>query len=189
LYLIKNNNTVNDSDIEKDYVAAQLFEAISHPTRILILRILSEKSLGFAELKRKLGISSSGNLAHHLDKLSNLVETDENGDYRLSDQGRDAFLAVRAHNAVDTDWLAETHVVVSALVFYGLCVTIMMITGWAKTLEAMGDLYLGQWAKVLAPAGAMISTVIFYIIHKALFMKRLHKESSPRWRHYEVREK
>jgi hypothetical protein len=38
----------------------ELFDAVSHPIRIDIVRILVEKPLGFAGLKRELKISSSG---------------------------------------------------------------------------------------------------------------------------------
>ncbi len=39
---------------------AELFEAISHPERIKILKILEKKPASFASLKRQLGIESSG---------------------------------------------------------------------------------------------------------------------------------
>lgn len=41
----------------------ELFEAVSHPIRIDIVKILAEKPLGFADLKRELKISSSVFLA------------------------------------------------------------------------------------------------------------------------------
>jgi hypothetical protein len=50
--------------------------------------------LGFADLKKKTGIQSSGHLQHHLNKLGSLVKTDEYGRYCLSDQGKDALLTV-----------------------------------------------------------------------------------------------
>jgi hypothetical protein len=51
--------------------------------------------MGFADLKKKLGIESSGHLQHHLNKLNDLVKTDEYGKYTLSDQGKDALLSVQ----------------------------------------------------------------------------------------------
>ncbi|RLE69087.1 MAG: ArsR family transcriptional regulator, partial [Thermoprotei archaeon] len=59
------------------------FEAISHSLRIKILEILSKKAMGFSELKRELGIESSGKLDFHLKKLKGLV-TLENGKYVLT---------------------------------------------------------------------------------------------------------
>jgi len=46
-------------------------------------------------LKRILEIDSSGHLKHHLDKLNNLIKTDEDGKYCLSTEGRDALLDIR----------------------------------------------------------------------------------------------
>jgi predicted transcriptional regulator len=64
-----------------------LFEAISHPIRINIVQLLAEKPLGFAELKRKLKISSSGLLDFHLKKLDDLIAVNKEGCYSLTDKG------------------------------------------------------------------------------------------------------
>jgi DNA-binding HxlR family transcriptional regulator len=82
-------------DFDQDRRRAEVFDALSHPTRILILKALSDEVLGFADLKKKLGIESSGHLQHHLNKLDGLVKTDEYGKYTLSDQGKDALLSVQ----------------------------------------------------------------------------------------------
>ena len=50
-----------------------LFEAVSHPLRIEIVKALAEKPLRFADLKRALKISSSG--------LGFLSEETERSDY------------------------------------------------------------------------------------------------------------
>ncbi len=81
-------------DVAEDRRRAEVFDALSHPTRILILKALSEGPYGFADLKKKLGIESSGHLQHHLSKLGSLVKTDDYGKYVLSDQGKDALLSV-----------------------------------------------------------------------------------------------
>jgi hypothetical protein len=57
--------------------------------------VLSEGSLGFADLKKKTAIESSGHLQHHLTKLNGLIKTDEYGKYCLSDEGKDALLTVQ----------------------------------------------------------------------------------------------
>jgi DNA-binding transcriptional ArsR family regulator len=87
-------------DIAEDRRRAEVFDALSHPTRILILKALSEEPLGFADLKKKLGIESSGHLQHHLSKLGGLVKTDEYGKYTLPDQGKDALLSVETGEKV-----------------------------------------------------------------------------------------
>jgi len=74
--------------------AAELFEAISHPERIKILRILEKEPTSFASLKRQLGIRSSGNLDHHLKKLGDLVKVREDGLYCLTDAGKQALLSI-----------------------------------------------------------------------------------------------
>jgi len=39
-----------DGEVDRNIIAAELFEAISHPTRIQILKILEETPQGFSEL-------------------------------------------------------------------------------------------------------------------------------------------
>lgn len=46
--------------------------------------------MGFSELKRKVGIESSGHLMFHLGKLDGLVKTTLEGNYALTDDGREA---------------------------------------------------------------------------------------------------
>lgn len=81
--------------VELDRQKAEVFDALGHPTRILIIKVLSEGSLGFSDLKKKTAIESSGHLQHHLSKLDGLVKTDEYGKYCLSDEGKDALLTVQ----------------------------------------------------------------------------------------------
>ena len=85
----------DEKQVEHDRQRAEVFDALGHPTRILILKVLSEGSLGFAELKKKTAIESSGHLQHHLNKLNDLIKTDEYGKYCLSDEGKDALLTVQ----------------------------------------------------------------------------------------------
>jgi DNA-binding HxlR family transcriptional regulator len=85
----------DQKQIETDRQRAEVFDALGHPTRILILKILSEGALGFADLKKKTGFDSSGHLQHHLTKLNGLIKTDEYGKYCLSDEGKDALLTVQ----------------------------------------------------------------------------------------------
>ncbi|MFW9848827.1 MAG: ArsR family transcriptional regulator [Candidatus Thorarchaeota archaeon] len=72
----------------------EVFEAISHPTRVEILKILASKPTRFADLKRKLKINSSGLLDFHLKKMQEIITTDERGDYVLNDRGYAALQAV-----------------------------------------------------------------------------------------------
>ncbi len=76
--------------------SAELFEAIAHPTRIKILKILEKAPSTFASLKRQLNIESSGNLDHHIKKLGSLVTVQVDGRYTLTDAGKKALLSVSA---------------------------------------------------------------------------------------------
>ncbi|OYT30876.1 MAG: ArsR family transcriptional regulator, partial [Thermofilum sp. ex4484_79] len=69
------------------------FEAIAHPLRIRILKLLAERPMSFSELKRRLGIKSSGKLDFHLKKLDNLIVLDEDGKYTLTREGYAALQA------------------------------------------------------------------------------------------------
>ncbi|MHA2119536.1 MAG: hypothetical protein ACW98J_11540 [Candidatus Thorarchaeota archaeon] len=63
----------------------EVFDAISHPMRVEILKELANGPKGFADLKRKLKISSS------------IVTTNADGSYILNDRG---FAAVQAVDVV-----------------------------------------------------------------------------------------
>jgi sugar lactone lactonase YvrE/DNA-binding transcriptional ArsR family regulator len=73
---------------------AELFESIGHPTRIKILQVLNERPMGFADLKRAVGIQSSGNMSFHLTKLRHLVMTGADGNYVLTDDGKEALWSI-----------------------------------------------------------------------------------------------
>lgn len=173
----KNNKIIIDQDI----LQAELFEAISHPTRIQILKMLNDGALGFSELKRKLGISSSGNISHHLSKLITLIKTDAQGKYILTDQGREALLAIETTYYPSRKWIATTYATISALIFYGLFLTIAVITGWPE--------YAGI-PIVFLPIYAVISTIIFYIIETIFIGRAIRKgKMYLGWRYYKSKQK
>jgi DNA-binding transcriptional ArsR family regulator len=76
--------------------SAELFEAIAHPTRIKILKILEKEPSTFASLKRQLDLDSSGNLDHHLKKLGSLIIMQSDGFYGLTEAGKKALASVGA---------------------------------------------------------------------------------------------
>ena len=71
-----------------------IFEAISHPLRVEILKLLAKKPMRFADIKRELEIESSGLLDFHLKKLDNLISVDNEGFYVLSEKGFAALQAI-----------------------------------------------------------------------------------------------
>ncbi|MHA1907387.1 MAG: ArsR/SmtB family transcription factor [Candidatus Thorarchaeota archaeon] len=72
----------------------EVFDAISHPTRVELLKILASKPTRFADLKRKLRIDSSGLLDFHLKKMQDIITTNERGNYELNERGYAALQAV-----------------------------------------------------------------------------------------------
>ena len=88
-----------ENDDSFNVARAELFDAMGHPKRIRIIKALAEKPLGFSELKRAVGIESSGLLAFHLDKLTHLVGTDQAGMYALIEEGREALRGHRGRSA------------------------------------------------------------------------------------------
>jgi DNA-binding HxlR family transcriptional regulator len=62
-----------------DSSRAELFDELGHPTRIRILQALSEQAMTFSELKKEVGIESSGHLIFHLGKLNLLFLANANG--------------------------------------------------------------------------------------------------------------
>jgi hypothetical protein len=46
--------------------------------------------MGFSEIKKAVGIESSGHLQFHLSKLFVLIRVDDQGNYSLTDDGRGA---------------------------------------------------------------------------------------------------
>ncbi|MGB9717211.1 MAG: DUF7347 domain-containing protein [Thermoproteota archaeon] len=69
---------------------AELFDVLAHPVRIRILKVLQREPMGFSELKKALGMESSGHLQYHLDRLGSMVKQDASGKYVLSDDAREA---------------------------------------------------------------------------------------------------
>ena len=90
----------------------EIFEAISHPIRIKILKLLSEKPRTFSELKRKLGIKSSGKLDYHIKKLDKLITVDNDGRYTLTSLGYAALQTV--NNVRRIGWQKRAFIIACA---------------------------------------------------------------------------
>jgi len=76
-----------------------LFDSLGHPLRIKILESVKEAPLAFSEIKKKIGIESSGHLTFHLDKLKGLVRANTDGNYELTDDGKEALRLISVFNA------------------------------------------------------------------------------------------
>jgi len=88
--------TPNQGEPEFNQARAELFEALGHPIRIRILQTLEREPMGFAELKKAVGIESSGHLTFHLGKLEGLLKVGQDGGYSLTDEGREALRVISA---------------------------------------------------------------------------------------------
>jgi len=73
-----------------------LFEAVSHPLRIEIIKVLAKGPRRFADIKRELKIDSGGLLDFHLKKLDNLISINNEGFYVLTEKGFAALQAIEA---------------------------------------------------------------------------------------------
>jgi len=147
---------------------AALFETISHETRIKVLFLLRNHNLGFSELKRELGISSSGNLQHHLGKLERLVEVNGDGQYSLTDNGREALMAIQSIRNMQDRAKGDLKVIVFfvTLIYYIVKLNLPFIMG---TVD------------VLTPISAFIDSLVFglvfYIVWFAVFKLILEKRA------------
>ena len=163
---------------EKDSIPeASLFESISHETRINTLFTLQNDALGFSELKRKLNLKSSGNLQHHINKLGSLIEQSGDGLYSLTDNGREAVLAIQAIRGMQDRLKATVNasVIFGTLFFYVVQLTVPFLLGTVDSLTPLSAL-----------VGSVAFGICFYVIWSAAFKVIVNKKAeSSIWIHQE----
>jgi hypothetical protein len=160
----------SDSTGKNGLSEASLFESIAHETRIKTLFLLQNESLGFSALKRKLGLTSSGNLQHHINKLGVLIELNTDGQYTLTDNGREAIMAIQAIRGMQErpKIIMSGMIFFGTLVFYAVELTVPFLTG---TVSA--------WTPVNALVTSVAFGVIFYVIWSAAFKVIMNKKAQP----------
>lgn len=84
----------SEIDTSSDAMKGTFFDSLGHPMRIKILESLSVSPLSFSGLKKKVGIESSGHLTFHLDKLKGFLRVNTDGNYELTDDGKEALRLV-----------------------------------------------------------------------------------------------
>lgn len=141
----------------------ELFEAISHPIRIDIVKLLAEKPSGFADLKRKLKMSSSGLLDFHLKKLDDLITVNKEGCYCLTDKGFAALTTVEG--AAGYYRLRSAH---KRSYFLNLIVCVLVNVGAFWVTSQLDDYLL--WYAVVLPI--TLVWMIFYT-YWSLFKRRI----------------
>jgi len=160
--------TQSESANEFNSDKAELYETLAHPTRILILQTLSDHPMGFSELKRATNIESSGNLSFHLNKLGPLVKPDSEGNYGLTDEGREAIRVVEATERLSQRSRSEQgHLGGSKVVRkgFGVLVTLVIVLGILMIVTgpilASQSQLIGEWSSTsptnftLPPGGTM----------------------------------
>jgi len=107
---------------------AELFEALGHPTRMRILRLLADSPRSFSELKGALGIDSSGQLQFHVGKLNGLIKAGEQGNYALTDEGREALRITTVEPARTEERLKRLR---RRLKIFAMVVLVLVVAGAA----------------------------------------------------------
>jgi hypothetical protein len=130
-----------------------LFDAISHPLRIEIIKALAEKPLRFADLKRNLRISSSGLLDFHLKKMNDLIVTNDEGNYVLTEKGYAALQAVETTSKYF--WLRAAH---RRSFILALIVSILLNIYMLWIVNQLGDYTI--WFAIFLPA--TLAWMLFY---------------------------
>lgn len=130
-----------------------LFDAISHHARIEILKALAETPLRFADLKRHLKITSSGLLDFHLKKLDDLITTNADGNYTLTEKGFSALQAVETTSKYSKLRAAHKRSFILAII-----VSILINASVLWILSHLGDYTL--WYVIILPA--TLAWMLFY---------------------------
>jgi DNA-binding HxlR family transcriptional regulator len=130
-----------------------LFDGISHPLRIEILKTLAKKPMRFADLKRRFNIDSSGQLDFHLKKLDMLITTNEEGKYTLTEKG---FAALQAVNTVSKyGWQRRSYFINLAV-----CITINVFFLYTYFFIETNSTFLQTYLIVVLPI--TVAWIAFY---------------------------
>lgn len=124
---------------------AEAFEAISHPLRLRILRLLAKEPLSFSQLKHRLKIDSSGHLDFHLKKLQGLIK-EEDGRYTLTRHGYAALQAAQTLSKLG--WQRRAYIInwLAAILFAAYFAITKPSTLWLLlAIEAVWLTFYSYW--------------------------------------------
>jgi len=121
--------------------------------RIEIIKTLAEKPLRFADLKRDLKIGSSGLLDFHLKKLNDLIFTNDEGCYALTERGFAALQAVESTSKYF--WLRAAQ---KRSFFLALIASILVNVYMLWIVSHLNDYTL--WFAIVLPA--TVAWMLFY---------------------------
>lgn len=137
---------------------SELFEKISHPTRVKILKLLDAQPQNFSQLKNKLGMASSGNLDHHLKKLGDLALLDS-GLYQISDAGKEAIRAIRSIESSLA--VKETYPVAQSRRIFGVLLMLLAIFILAVTIAAVAMIPASMtFQQLVGLLGGLIGSIV-----------------------------
>lgn len=126
-----------------------LFEAVSHPLRVEIVKLLAKGPRRFADIKRELRIKSSGLLDFHLKKLDNLISINKDGLYVLNEKG---FAALQAVEAISKyGWQRRAfYLNLLFLIIVNIYVTLTMaeLLPFTLVVTAVWMIFYGYWTFV-----------------------------------------
>ncbi len=179
--------------------SAELFEVLSNSTRQKIIEILGENDSTFSELKRKIGIESSGHLQFHLSKLEpRLVNFAADGkSYGLTDEGKESLglvgqvliskskLVIQSQtNNVRFGSLVDTTTMIwRAIALAMILLSLYMILGsleYFETHNAFGGFFKGEigfFSALLSPRVFAFFFEVAIIFLGMLLMISAHNET------------
>ena len=152
---------------DADSSRTELFEALGHPARMKILQSLNDAPMGFSDLKRKVGMESSGHLQFHLGKLDGLVKTTPEGNYVLTDDGKEALRLLETMGSVKgmmSNEISEAdfmRVLIRRLQVLVACVAIFIVSALISSVFLPFDLYKKI---VFVISAAIIAGTILFIL-------------------------
>lgn len=104
------------------------YKALDHPLRKQIIQHIAKKPLTYTQLLQTLEIES-GHLAYHLRNLDELTEKDEQGCYRLNNQGVEAYNFINGEPQVAPTQNNKTKIgLIVSLIFLSIIAGLIIIS-------------------------------------------------------------
>ncbi len=148
-----------------DKSPAELFDALGHPIRIKMLHALEDGPLGFSELRRKVGLESSGHLQFHLGKLSGMVRSEPDGSYSLTDDGKEALRVVSTSKGTGSgESRDDRKVLLSRTILAGLVAAMLLLAAVAVVQEFEVSGQLSQISSLQSQVSSLQDQLYHYVI-------------------------
>ena len=178
---------------QKEQIANVTFQALSHPTRRTIIRIIqsNQKGISYTDLITELGIST-GKLNYHLDQLKGLIEKNSNQHYVLTSFGEKAVehlnLIEQKISSEDEKYVriaalsqkTSLQPIVKVFLMVSILLSAVVITIWGYliyiTISEGAPLIVYILLPVLIAIGfVLLGTLIYALIKTPLWIKRFEQ--------------